>query len=648
MNFTKASTYVFLLLSFLCFISCEKEKDKLDNQESESYSTGFYTIETDCLDDWDEGVYYHDKDNDAQSYYIVSQTDTTDNSVLLCLSLAKNTDADDAVLFHLDEDMSIKDVFLAGYTFEAHPNENDVLFIVYDKDYNVVGNFNVAYKTVSNESRQVMNKAPSFSRKSKSYFGKILDFGGFLNNAAEIIGNVNNLADGKYGDVVFDYAIGKLVEMAGKKLPWYVAKLSADKLRKFIQEHYNTFQNHFLGSAEIEITTIKRESETTIRVDGIITNASSIPESRLTTQGYTHNYVFWGVAMGRSGYPGVYLNDNRTDLTQAYIVQQSDNKFSCTFYQETVPGQVYYFRPFLAPEATVGADEGLQPTLATCIRYGERKSFLDVEVELKNFKQTGCKKEGNSYIVKFTIDGSIPGTFNELSNWGFDLMTKTGSYKNRYYAKESDTYFPPTSKQFECEVKVSRQDIEDYDTERIAPITLTPFVMYWNQLPPMDFLEQKECTLTITDGDCPDSNHPHWIDLGLPSGTQWRCCNEGASSPEAYGGYYTFGQVSGAPTLDQIKELLNYCTSVWTTLNGVNGREFTGPNGGTIFLPAAGHPWEGGFYYVGSLGHYWSSTPFDSVGVYYLSFSSDLAYWNTGVWDYDWRRDYELSVRPVR
>ena len=37
---------------------------------------------------------------------------------------------------------------------------------------------------------------------------------------------------------------------------------------------------------------------------------------------------------------------------------------------------------------------------------------------------------------------------------------------------------------------------------------------------------------------CPDDNHPHMIDLGLPSGTKWACCNVGASAPEEYGGYY--------------------------------------------------------------------------------------------------------------
>lgn len=41
---------------------------------------------------------------------------------------------------------------------------------------------------------------------------------------------------------------------------------------------------------------------------------------------------------------------------------------------------------------------------------------------------------------------------------------------------------------------------------------------------------------------CPDDNHPHAIDLGLPSGTLWSCCNVGATKPEEYGGYYAWGE----------------------------------------------------------------------------------------------------------
>ena len=150
---------------------------------------------------------------------------------------------------------------------------------------------------------------------------------------------------------------------------------------------------------------------------------------------------------------------------------------------------------------------------------------------------------------------------------------------------------------------------------------------------------------TFEETSCPDNNHPHWIDLGLPSGTKWRCCNEGASTPEGYGGYYEFGQVASAPTLDQIIELQDNTTYVWTTQNGVNGGKFAGRNGGTIFLPAAGGRWDGAFdYSVGSEGNYWSSTPSDedALGLAFVVLS--YAYWGS----YGSHRSFGLSVRPVR
>ena len=43
---------------------------------------------------------------------------------------------------------------------------------------------------------------------------------------------------------------------------------------------------------------------------------------------------------------------------------------------------------------------------------------------------------------------------------------------------------------------------------------------------------------------CPDDNHPHAINLGLPSGTKWACCNVGASKPEEPGGFYAWGETN--------------------------------------------------------------------------------------------------------
>lgn len=193
---------------------------------------------------------------------------------------------------------------------------------------------------------------------------------------------------------------------------------------------------------------------------------------------------------------------------------------------------------------------------------------------------------------------------------------------------------------------------------------------------------------------CPDDNHPHAIDLGLPSGTKWCCRNVGASSPEDYGGYYAWGETSekseyswtnyayynsstrelsdiGAeisgtqydvahvvmggswrmPTLEQIKELSYYCTWKWTQLNGVNGQLVTGPNGGQIFLPAAGYRWDGDLDGAGSDGHYWSGSlgPVGHYGASVLFFGSGTgAGTGAGTGSGDrYHRRYGLSVRAV-
>ena len=186
---------------------------------------------------------------------------------------------------------------------------------------------------------------------------------------------------------------------------------------------------------------------------------------------------------------------------------------------------------------------------------------------------------------------------------------------------------------------------------------------------------------------CPDDHHPHLIDLGLPSGTKWACCNVGATTPEGYGGYYAWGEteekdyydwstyihcdgsvetchdlgtdIAGTqydvahvkwggswvmPSHDQQVELLDNCSSEWTTVNGVKGRIFTGSNGGSVFLPAAGIHRSDNLTNVSSHGCYWSSTLF-WVSKYYaheFRFVSDTVICNHGSYRY-----VGQSVRPV-
>ena len=59
---------------------------------------------------------------------------------------------------------------------------------------------------------------------------------------------------------------------------------------------------------------------------------------------------------------------------------------------------------------------------------------------------------------------------------------------------------------------------------------------------------------------CPDDYHPHLIDLGLPSGTKWACCNVDTDHPENqsptnYGGYYAWGET-------ETKSIYNWSTYI--------------------------------------------------------------------------------------
>ena len=177
-------------------------------------------------------------------------------------------------------------------------------------------------------------------------------------------------------------------------------------------------------------------------------------------------------------------------------------------------------------------------------------------------------------------------------------------------------------------------------------------------------------------------NGHEWVDLGLS--VKWATCNVGASSPSDYGNYYAWGEtrakssyaeetyiyyengeyvdigsnISGTkydaaranwggtwrmPTLDEIKELEKKCTWTWTTQGGHNGYRVTGPNGKSIFLPAAGQMVDALLSSVGSYGFYWSATPdSDSGNAYSLGFFSD------GYVCVDYVRDCGFTVRPVK
>ena len=181
-----------------------------------------------------------------------------------------------------------------------------------------------------------------------------------------------------------------------------------------------------------------------------------------------------------------------------------------------------------------------------------------------------------------------------------------------------------------------------------------------------------------------------WVDLGLS--VKWATKNVGASSPSDYGDYFAWGETrpkssytwsncfdclddegkswgtyrlggqtritptSGhdtarenwggswrMPTDAENEELCNKCTWTWTSQSGHNGYKVTGPNGNSIFLPAAGWLSDTDSYRVGEHGYYWSSTLSSSNSNSARSLYFDSSSHYTGSNN---RRDGQ-SVRPV-
>ena len=187
--------------------------------------------------------------------------------------------------------------------------------------------------------------------------------------------------------------------------------------------------------------------------------------------------------------------------------------------------------------------------------------------------------------------------------------------------------------------------------------------------------------------NCPDMNHPHLIDLGLPSGTKWACCNVGASTPEGYGSYYAWGEteekeetednstsnakgksnpkgstICGTgfdvaqekwglfwqlPSHEQFEELFRYkgCKREWISISDrIEGIRITGPSGGSIFLPSAGKRPITNFINNTDYGYYWSGSCRDGYGPYALEISNK--YESLVRIDYHYS-SYNYTVRPV-
>ena len=320
----------------------------------------------------------------------------------------------------------------------------------------------------------------------------------------------------------------------------------------------------------------------------------------------------------------------------------------------------------------------------------EAKYYNKLPVSITDFKQTGSHYEkdgytynGWTYSYKYDVTVTVELFDAEgVDDWGYVYEDPNGKISRISLKDFSSPY--------------SDSRYVYYRDEPKSTVRLYEYVKFEGS-EEYEYGEPVDYEVQMSYLTCPDENHPHLIDLGLPSGTKWACCNIGASSPEQYGGYYAWGEteeksdydwgtykyyyydsngtshfihigddIAGTqydvahvkwggswrmPTSDQIKELIDnvvYWNTYWTTQNGVDGLLVPGPNGGTIFLPAAGARWNDYLENEGEFGYYWSSSLYPYYYEDYASIAYRLDFYHGGAMGRgDDCRIFGLSVRAV-
>lgn len=220
---------------------------------------------------------------------------------------------------------------------------------------------------------------------------------------------------------------------------------------------------------------------------------------------------------------------------------------------------------------------------------------------------------------------------------------------------------------------------------KVTDLSVETTYYYKAYLKEGDFYHTGSKTLSFTTKDYVYSAQA--VDMGLS--VKWASFNLGASKPEEYGFYYAWGETRPKdnytwdtykwgnpsssltkynntdkmitleqtddvahvklggkwrmPTDEEWSELRQKCTWKWTSMNGVDGRRVTGPNGNSIFLPAVGARDGLSLLNPVNYGDYWSSSlntddPSEArlvfINVGYVNRSSNNRYRG-------------LSIRPV-
>lgn len=295
---------------------------------------------------------------------------------------------------------------------------------------------------------------------------------------------------------------------------------------------------------------------------------------------------------------GFYYGKSEDNLSEK-VAASGSNEFQATV--SGMPGDVVYYQAYVTLQGRVTYKGSVQSAIMTDAKAitGEPKDLTANSVILTG-KLEKAPQEATSGIVISGVEGS------EKVRAGVRIVADG---INDNYEIKAEGLLPNTTYHYTAYLDLGNGTVYGEDrTFTTAPADFNP------------------------DTDL--------VDLGLS--TKWAKYNVGASDEKQLGGLFGFGDMTGfqtsinledyasadiyktdrdvankvygswvtMPTIDEFEELFTECKKEWVedTENHVAGYKFTGPNGNSIFLPAAGTRTQGNVSGEGLNGYYLSGS----------------------------------------
>ncbi|MCQ2139005.1 MAG: hypothetical protein MJZ09_01365 [Bacteroidales bacterium] len=264
--------------------------------------------------------------------------------------------------------------------------------------------------------------------------------------------------------------------------------------------------------------------------------------------------------------------------------------------------------------------------------------------------QTELNKSINLLFAK---DGLYKATISTLDPGATYYYQPTFSTKDGEYSGEIRSFttksFIPTAVDLGLSVKWGTTNVGAYRPEDGG------YYYAWGEIEPKDsynwgtykwMQEGKGDPLCVTKYQFPDTRYMSiWYD------SNQNFIGDGKRVLEAEDDVATvkWGKPWRTPTWEECVELMEKCTWTWEQINGHNGYNVTGPNGNSIFLPAAGCRTKNDINSLNTIGCYWTASlfwQFSYTGAE-LYFDSASLGWNNDWMGNGYARLRGQTVRPV-